>query len=123
MSTKKKQAVVWFRFKFRDTPAARMQVQRAADKLFRLACVTERGQYTEEEVVRMVKAAIEKAKAERHICRNCKNGINHGDDGVYCRIDGEWRDDFGNGTRKGFGEDCESFERWPEDDGEEFEEP
>ena len=61
MSTKKKQAVVWFRFKFEDTAAGRMQIQRAADKLFRLACVSERRRYTEEEVVRMVKAALEKA--------------------------------------------------------------
>lgn len=61
MSTKKKQAVVWFRFKFADTAAGRMQVQRAADRLFRLACVSERRTYTEEEVVGMVATALEKA--------------------------------------------------------------
>ena len=55
-------ATSWFRFKFADTPAGRMQIQRAADKLFRLACVTERGQYTEEDVVRMVATALEQAK-------------------------------------------------------------
>ena len=119
MSKKVKEAAVWFRFKFRDTPAARMQIQRAADKLFRLACVTERGQYTEEDVVRMVAKALEKAEAERHICRNCRKGTNYGDDGVYCNLKQQWRDEFCDD----FGEDCESFERWPEDDEEEFEEP
>ena len=39
-----------------------MQVQRAADKLFRLACVSERRTYTEEEVAGMVKAAIRIAR-------------------------------------------------------------
>ena len=61
MSRKRKETEIWFRFKFRDTPAGRMQIQRAADKLFRLACVTERGQYTEEEVVGMVKEALKEA--------------------------------------------------------------
>ena len=62
MSRKAKQTVVWFRFKFADTAAGRMQIQRAADKLFRLACVSERRSYTEEEVVGMVKEALEQAK-------------------------------------------------------------
>lgn len=61
MSRKVKQAVVWFRFKFADTAAGRIQVQRAADKLFRLACVSERRTYTEEEVVYLVATALEKA--------------------------------------------------------------
>jgi len=61
MSRKPKTATIWFRFKFADTAAGRMQIQRAADKLFRLACVSERRTYTEEEVVRMVATALEKA--------------------------------------------------------------
>ena len=65
MSTKTKQAVIWFRFKFADTATGRMQVQRAADKLFRLACVSERRKYTEEEVVWMVKEALEQAKRKQ----------------------------------------------------------
>lgn len=65
MSTKKKQTVVWFRFKFDDTAAGRMQIHRAADRLFRLACVTERRTYSEEEVVGMVKEALEQAKRKQ----------------------------------------------------------
>lgn len=59
---KPKTATIWFRFKFADTDANRMQVQRAADKLFRLACVSERRTYTEEEVVGMVKEALKEAR-------------------------------------------------------------
>lgn len=65
MSRKAKQAVVWFRFKFDDTAAGRMQIHRAADRLFRLACVSERRTYTEEEVVGMVKVALEQAKRKQ----------------------------------------------------------
>lgn len=113
MSTKKKQAVIWFRFKFADTAAGRMQIQRAADKLFRLPCISERRTYTEEEVVGMVKEALEKAEAERHICRNCRNGTNYGEDGVYCNLKQEWRDEF----LDDFGENCKTFERWPKEKG------
>lgn len=65
MNRKAKQTVIWFRFKFADTAAGRMQIQRAADKLFRLACVSERRTYTEEEVVGMVKEALEQAKRKQ----------------------------------------------------------
>ena len=62
VSRKAKQAVVWFRFKFADDVKTRAAVMMAADRLFRkISGVSERRTYTEEEVVRMVKAALEKA--------------------------------------------------------------
>lgn len=114
MSRKTKEAVVWFRFKFADTAAGRMQIQRAADRLFRLACVSERRTYTEEEVVRMVKAALEKAEAERHICWNCQHGTQWDSEGdCFCTIKQEYRcSDFGETED----EDCEDFEQRPEEE-------
>lgn len=114
MSRKAKQAVIWFRFKFADTAAGWMQVQRAADKLFRLTCVSERQSYTEEEVVGIVKAALEQAEAERHICWNCKHGTRWDSEGdCFCTAKQEYRtSEFG----ETHDEDCEDFERQPEED-------
>ena len=72
MSRKTKQAVIWFRFKFADTAAGRMQIQQAADKLFRLACVSERRTYTEEEVVGMAKEALEQANRKKETLEQAK---------------------------------------------------
>lgn len=61
MSRKIKEAVVWIRITYRDTVAAKARVLKAADALFRKADVVSRGDFTEEEVIAMVKAALEKA--------------------------------------------------------------
>jgi len=56
--------VIWFRYKFRDDVKTRAAVISAADRLFRsIPGVRERRQYTEEEVVGMVKAALLSARA------------------------------------------------------------
>lgn len=60
---KPKPATIWFRFKFEDTDLNRMRVQQAADKLFRLPAMIDRRQYTTEDVLAMVKAAIRYTRA------------------------------------------------------------
>lgn len=62
MSGKKKTDVIWFRFKFSGDVNTRAAVIRAADRMFRqIPGVIERRDYTEEEVVGMVKAALKEA--------------------------------------------------------------
>jgi hypothetical protein len=62
--SKRKTKHIWLRFEVEDTPKALSEFQRAADRLFKARSVEARGQFTEEEVVGMVKAAIEQAAAQ-----------------------------------------------------------
>lgn len=61
--TKKKTKIVWLRFEVADTTKAQAEFQRAADRLFDTRSVESRGQFSEEEVVGMVKEALLSAQA------------------------------------------------------------
>lgn len=65
--SKKKTTFVWMRFEVVDTPKALAEFHRAADKLFGSRCVESRGQYTDEDVIRMVKDAVHWARRLGHL--------------------------------------------------------
>lgn len=63
--SKKKDAVLWICITYRDTVAARRRVLKAADALFRKADVTSRGDFSDEDVIAMVKTAVKQAERRK----------------------------------------------------------
>lgn len=52
---------------------------------------------------------------QRHLCNNCRKGTNYGTDGVFCNETHNWMTGIFDGYDK-FGEDCDAFDPWPEEE-------